>query len=63
MNLNTAPIMYHFGPKLQGKKKPDQMDFQRHGFDADAMARFVAEYTDVQASDLHVVLNTFAGKQ
>ncbi|KAK6036128.1 putative magnesium transporter protein 1 [Cooperia oncophora] len=29
MNLNTAPILYHFGPKLQGKKKPDQMDFQR----------------------------------
>lgn len=48
MNLNTAPILYHFGAKLQGKKKPDQMDFQRHGFDADAMARFVADYTDVQ---------------
>ncbi|KAK6015475.1 magnesium transporter protein 1 domain protein [Ostertagia ostertagi] len=48
MNLNTAPILYHFGPKLQGKKKPDQMDFQRHGFDADAMARFVADQTDVQ---------------
>uniref|UniRef100_A0A0K0CWK6 Magnesium transporter protein 1 n=1 Tax=Angiostrongylus cantonensis TaxID=6313 RepID=A0A0K0CWK6_ANGCA len=47
MNLNTAPILYHFGPKLMGKKKPDQMDFQRHGFDADAMARFVAEHTDV----------------
>lgn len=28
MNLNTAPILYHFGPKLQGKKKPEQMDFQ-----------------------------------
>ncbi|KAJ1374350.1 hypothetical protein KIN20_037020 [Parelaphostrongylus tenuis] len=47
MNLNTAPILYHFGPKLTGKKKPDQMDFQRHGFDADAMARFVAEHADV----------------
>ncbi|VDM62753.1 unnamed protein product [Angiostrongylus costaricensis] len=47
MNLNTAPILYHFGPKLMGKKKPDQMDFQRHGFDADAMARFVVEHTDV----------------
>uniref|UniRef100_A0A1I7X6Q7 U1-type domain-containing protein n=1 Tax=Heterorhabditis bacteriophora TaxID=37862 RepID=A0A1I7X6Q7_HETBA len=48
MNLNTAPILYNFGPKLQGKKKPDQMDFQRHGFDADAMSRFVADMTEVQ---------------
>lgn len=48
MNLNTAPILYHFGPKTQGKKKPDQMDFQRHGFDADAIARFVADQTEVQ---------------
>ncbi|GMR44514.1 hypothetical protein PMAYCL1PPCAC_14709, partial [Pristionchus mayeri] len=47
MNLNTAPILYHFGPKLQGKKKPEQMDFQRHGFDADAMARFVHDQTEV----------------
>lgn len=48
MNLNTAPILYHFGPKTQGKKKPDQMDFQRHGFDADAIARFIADQTEVQ---------------
>ncbi|CAJ0580821.1 unnamed protein product, partial [Mesorhabditis spiculigera] len=47
MNLNTAPVLYHFGPKVTGKKKPEQMDFQRHGFDADAMSRFVAEYTEV----------------
>ncbi|GMT21043.1 hypothetical protein PFISCL1PPCAC_12340, partial [Pristionchus fissidentatus] len=46
MNLNTAPILYHFGPKLTGKKKPEQMDFQRHGFDADAMARFVHDQTE-----------------
>ncbi|CAI4227878.1 unnamed protein product [Auanema sp. JU1783] len=47
MNLNTAPILYHFGPKLQGKKKPEKMDFQRHGFDAEALARFVSDNTDM----------------
>lgn len=48
MNLNTAPILYHFGPKLSGKKRPEQMDFQRQGFDADAIARFVVDQTEVQ---------------
>ncbi|CAJ0942089.1 unnamed protein product, partial [Mesorhabditis belari] len=48
MNLNTAPVLYHFGPKLTGKKKPEQMDFQRHGIDADAMGRFIAEHTEIQ---------------
>uniref|UniRef100_A0A1I7ULR8 Dolichyl-diphosphooligosaccharide--protein glycosyltransferase subunit MAGT1 n=1 Tax=Caenorhabditis tropicalis TaxID=1561998 RepID=A0A1I7ULR8_9PELO len=47
MNLNTAPILYHFGPKLSGKKKPEQMDFQRQGFDADAIGRFVADQSEV----------------
>ena len=47
MNLNTAPILYHFGAKTQGKKKPEQMDFSRHGFDADAMSRFVHDQTEV----------------
>lgn len=47
MNLNTAPILYHFGPKLGGKKKPEQMDFQRQGFDADAIGRFVADQSEV----------------
>ncbi|EGT56520.1 hypothetical protein CAEBREN_22805 [Caenorhabditis brenneri] len=48
MNLNTAPILYHFGQKHQGsKKKPEQMDFQRQGFDADAIGRFVADQTEV----------------
>ncbi|EFP04295.1 hypothetical protein CRE_26607 [Caenorhabditis remanei] len=48
MNLNTAPILYHFGPKLGAKKRPEQMDFQRQGFDADAIGRFVADQTEVQ---------------
>ncbi|CAD6185832.1 unnamed protein product [Caenorhabditis auriculariae] len=47
MNLNTAPILYHFGAKLGAKKKPQQMDFQRQGFDADAIARFIADQTEV----------------
>uniref|UniRef100_A0A8R1HK13 Magnesium transporter protein 1 n=2 Tax=Caenorhabditis japonica TaxID=281687 RepID=A0A8R1HK13_CAEJA len=47
MNLNTAPILYHFGPKLAAKKRPEQMDFQRQGFDADAIARFVSDQTEV----------------
>ncbi|PAV81822.1 hypothetical protein WR25_00343 isoform A [Diploscapter pachys] len=48
MNLNTAPVVYHFSAKLSGKKKPDQMDFQRHGYDADAIGRFIADMTEVQ---------------
>ncbi|TKR77926.1 hypothetical protein L596_018815 [Steinernema carpocapsae] len=46
LNLNTAPVLYHFPAKGQ-KKRQDQMDFQRYGIDADAMARFVQERTDV----------------
>ncbi|ULU02836.1 hypothetical protein L3Y34_002434 [Caenorhabditis briggsae] len=47
MNLNTAPILYHFGAKLSAKKRPEQMDFQRQGFDADAIGRFVQDQTEV----------------
>lgn len=47
MNLNTAPILYHFAAKTSAKKKPEQMDFQRQGFDADAIGRFVADNTEV----------------
>ncbi|CAI5446337.1 unnamed protein product [Caenorhabditis angaria] len=47
MNLNTAPILYHFGAKLGAKKKPEQMDFQRQGFDADAIGKFVTDQTEV----------------
>ncbi|PIO58783.1 hypothetical protein TELCIR_19773, partial [Teladorsagia circumcincta] len=49
--LSFAYVAYAAQPTSldeKGKKKPDQMDFQRHGFDADAMARFVADQTDVQ---------------
>jgi len=47
MNLNTAPVLYHF-PAKGGRKKSDQMDFQRQGIDADAIAKFVQDRTDVQ---------------
>jgi hypothetical protein len=30
MNLNTAPVLYHF-PAKGAKKRSDQMDFQRSG--------------------------------
>ncbi|KAK0417070.1 hypothetical protein QR680_012819 [Steinernema hermaphroditum] len=46
LNLNTAPVLYHF-PAKGNKKRQDQMDFQRYGIDADAMARFVQERTDI----------------
>uniref|UniRef100_A0A0N5AKS6 Magnesium transporter protein 1 n=1 Tax=Syphacia muris TaxID=451379 RepID=A0A0N5AKS6_9BILA len=46
MNLNTAPVLYHF-PAKGKKKRADQMDFQRHGFDAESMTRFVFERTEI----------------
>jgi oligosaccharyltransferase complex subunit gamma len=46
MNLNTAPIIYHF-PAKGSRKKADQMDFQRMGIDADAIAKFVQDRTEV----------------
>ena len=46
MNLNTAPVIYHF-PAKGSRKKHDQMDFQRMGLDANGMAKFVADRTEV----------------
>lgn len=46
MNLNTAPVLYHF-PAKGNKKRADQMDFQRHGFDAESMAKFVLDRTEI----------------
>uniref|UniRef100_A0A0R3RZJ1 Magnesium transporter protein 1 n=1 Tax=Elaeophora elaphi TaxID=1147741 RepID=A0A0R3RZJ1_9BILA len=47
MNLNVAPVLLHF-PSKGAKKRTDQMDFERQGFDADSMAKFVFERTDIQ---------------
>lgn len=47
MKLNTAPAFIHFPPK--GKPKPaDTMDIQRVGFGAEAIAKWIADRTDVQ---------------
>jgi len=47
MRLNTAPVFIHFPPK--GKPKaPDTMDIQRIGFSAEAIAKWIAERTDIQ---------------
>ncbi|XP_023304759.2 tumor suppressor candidate 3 [Lucilia cuprina] len=47
LRLNTAPVFMHFPAK--GKPKgADTMDIHRVGFAADAIAKFVAERTDVQ---------------
>jgi len=47
LRLNTAPVFMHFPPK--GKpKQSDTMDIQRIGFAAEAIAKWIAERTDVQ---------------
>lgn len=47
LRLNAAPIFMHFPPK--GKPKvPDTFDIQRVGFAAEAIAKWIAERTDVQ---------------
>uniref|UniRef100_A0A1I7VCK0 Magnesium transporter protein 1 n=1 Tax=Loa loa TaxID=7209 RepID=A0A1I7VCK0_LOALO len=47
MNLDVVPVLFHF-PSKGTKKKTDQMDFEWQGFDADSMAKFVFERTDIQ---------------
>ncbi|KAK6620474.1 hypothetical protein RUM44_006875 [Polyplax serrata] len=47
MKLNTAPAFIHFPAK--GKPKPaDNMDIQRVGFGAEAIAKWINDRTDVQ---------------
>lgn len=47
LRLNTAPVFMHFPAK--GKPKAaDNMDVQRVGFSAEAIARWVQERTDLQ---------------
>jgi hypothetical protein len=47
LRLNTAPVFMHFPPK--GKpKQSDTMDIQRIGFAAEAIAKWIAERTDMQ---------------
>ena len=45
MKLNTAPVFMHFPAK--GKpKKADNMDIQRVGFSAEAIAKWIGEVRD-----------------
>ncbi|KAL3879967.1 hypothetical protein ACJMK2_032243 [Sinanodonta woodiana] len=47
LKLSTAPVFMHFPPK--GKpKKADTMDIHRVGFQAEQIARWVGERTDIQ---------------
>ncbi len=47
MKLNSAPVFVHFPAK--GKpKKLDTMDIQRVGYGAEAVAKWIAERTDIQ---------------
>lgn len=60
MNLNVAPVLFHF-PSKGTKKRTDQMDFERQGFDADSMAKFVFERTDIQVCFLTLFSLLFIG--
>lgn len=56
LRLNTAPVFIHFPPK--GKpKNMDTMDIQRVGFSAEAVAKWIAERTDVQVRACLVILH------
>jgi oligosaccharyltransferase complex subunit gamma len=46
LKLNTAPVFMHFPAKGKTKKQ-DNMDIQRTGFGADAIAKWVGERTDI----------------
>ena len=46
MKLNTAPVFMHFPAKVK-PKKADNMDLQRVGFGAEAIAKWIAERTEV----------------
>jgi oligosaccharyltransferase complex subunit gamma len=46
LKLNTAPVFMHFPAKGKAKKA-DNMDIQRSGFGADAIAKWVADRTDI----------------
>ncbi|CAL1284655.1 unnamed protein product [Larinioides sclopetarius] len=47
LGMNSAPVFMHF-PEKGKPKKGDQMDIQRIGFQAETIARWIAERTDIQ---------------
>jgi len=51
MKLFTAPVFIHF----PAKRKPateDKMDIQRFGVEAEVVARWIAERTDIQVTEM-----------
>lgn len=46
MKLNTAPVFMHF-PAKGKSKKADNMDLQRVGFSAEAIAKWIGERTEM----------------
>jgi len=57
MKLYTAPVFIHFPPKGKPSTQ-DKMDIQRFGVEAEAIARWINERTDIQVS-LIVAVNNF----
>jgi len=47
LGMNSAPVFMHF-PEKGKPKKGDQMDIQRIGFQAETIAKWIAERTDIQ---------------
>jgi len=47
LKLNSAPVFIHFPPKMKPKKS-DFMDISRTGFQAEAVAKWINDRTDVQ---------------
>lgn len=58
MNLNVAPVLIHF-PAKGSRKRIDQMDFTRQGFDADSMARFVYDRAEIQVTVIILCATVF----
>ena len=46
LGLNTAPVFIHYPPKSK-PKAADQMDIGRVGFQAEQLAKFIAERADI----------------
>ena len=62
--MNSAPTFMHFPAK--GKpKKVDVMDIQRLGISAEALAKWIAERTDVNVScvDYSQVVNKYESRK
>lgn len=60
LRLNTAPIFMHFPPK--GKRRSsDTFEIQRVGFAAEAIAKWIAERTEVQVNRIMLAVIFYKG--